>query len=312
MAGNSAQTTVHVHPLARVALETTLLLHGVPRGEALSLAARLNEAVRAQGASPLTTGVIAGVPIVGLGDEHLRELLAAPTESVCKLNTSNLGIAIARKQHGATTVSTTMELAAAAGVSVFATGGIGGVHFAEGEGSTRGALDVSADLYALTRFPVAVVASGVKSILDVAGTREMLETLGVPVVGFRTDDFPAFYLRKADNATVAPLDARFDDIADLAAFVRHELARSRRGILICNPIPRQHELKPADWQRWLNESRQLVAAAGATGRDVTPRLLGALHSVSAGATLRANIALVESNATLAGQLARAMVEQVGR
>ncbi|MBX3403932.1 MAG: pseudouridine-5'-phosphate glycosidase [Phycisphaeraceae bacterium] len=307
MAGNSAQTTVHVHPLARVALETTLLLHGVPRNEALPLAARLNQAVTAQGASPLTTGVIAGVPIVGLNDDHLRELLAAPPESVRKLNTSNLGIAIARKQHGATTVSTTMELAAAAGVSVFATGGIGGVHFAEGEGSKHGALDVSADLYALTRFPVAVVASGVKSILDVAGTREMLETLGVPVVGFRTDDFPAFYLRKADNATVAPLDARFDDVAELAAYVRHELARSRRGILICNPIPRQHELKPADWQRWLNESRQLVGASGATGRDVTPRLLGALHSVSGGATLRANIALVESNAALAGQLARAMV-----
>ncbi|MBX3407373.1 MAG: pseudouridine-5'-phosphate glycosidase [Phycisphaeraceae bacterium] len=307
MAGNSAQTTVHVHPLARVALETTLLLHGVPRNEALPLAARLNQAVTAQGASPLTTGVIAGVPIVGLNDDHLRELLAAPPESVRKLNTSNLGIAIARKQHGATTVSTTMELAAAAGVSVFATGGIGGVHFAEGEGSKHGALDVSADLYALTRFPVAVVASGVKSILDVAGTREMLETLGVPVVGFRTDDFPAFYLRKADNAKVAPLDARFDDVAELAAYVRHELARSRRGILICNPIPRQHELKPADWQRWLNESRQLVGASGATGRDVTPRLLGALHSVSGGATLRANIALVESNAALAGQLARAMV-----
>lgn len=309
------------HPLARVALETTLLLHGVPRGEARSLAARLNHAVASQGATPVTIGVLAGRPIAGLTEAQLDELLAAPAAEVRKVNTSNLGAIIARKQHGATTVSTTMELAAAAGISVFATGGIGGVHFADSPGQRGeagaepgavGALDVSSDLHAFTRFPVAVIASGVKSILDVAGTREMLETLGVPVVGFRTDDFPAFYLRKADNATVAPLDARFDDVAELAAFVRHELARSRRGILICNPIPRQHELKPAEWQRWLNESRQLVAAAGATGREVTPRLLGALHSVSGGATLRANIALVESNATLAGQLARAMVEQVGR
>jgi pseudouridine-5'-phosphate glycosidase len=173
---------------------------------------------------------------------------------------------------------------------------------------THSALDVSSDLYALTRFPVAVIASGVKSILDVAGTREMLETLGVPVVGFRTDDFPAFYLRKADNAQVAPLDARFNDVAELAAFVRHELARTRRGVLICNPIPKQHELKAEDWRRWLNESRQIVAASGAHGRDVTPRLLGALHGVSSGATLAANIALVESNAALAGKLARAMVE----
>lgn len=309
------------HPLARVALETTLLLHGVPRADARSLAQRLNKAVASQGAMPVTIGVLAGRPIAGMTDAQLEELLAAPAAEVRKVNTSNLGVIIARKQHGATTVSTTMELAAAAGVSVFATGGIGGVHFADSSRDDRdasaareaiGALDVSSDLYAFTRFPVAVIASGVKSILDVAGTREMLETLGVPVVGFRTDDFPAFYLRKADGAGVAPLDARFDDVAELAAFVRHELSRTRRGILICNPIPRQHELKPADWQRWLNESRQLVAASGATGRDVTPRLLGALHSVSSGATLRANIALVESNATLAGQLARAMAEQVGR
>lgn len=268
----------------------------------------------------MLVGLLSGVPVVGMNEVQLDELLTAQPGAVGKVNTSNLGIAMARRRHGATTVSTTMELAAGAGVSVFATGGIGGVHFADSPQNEReedshpaaiGALDISSDLYAFTRFPVAVIASGVKSILDVAGTREMLETLGVPVVGFRTDDFPAFYLRKADNATVAPLDARFDDVAELAAFVRHELSRSRRGLLICNPIPREHELRFADWQRWLNESRQLVAAAGATGRDVTPRLLGALHSVSSGATLRANIALVKANAALAGQLARAMVEQSG-
>lgn len=300
-----------IDPRARVALETTLLLHGVPRPDARPLAVRLSKVIQDQRAIPVTVGLFGGRPIVGLSDAQLDELLAAPADQVCKVNTSNLGVAIARRQHGATTVSSTMELAAAAGVSVFATGGIGGVHVPEASGAgfpAPSALDVSSDLHAFTRFPVAVIASGVKSILDVAGTREVLETLGVPVVGFRTDDFPAFYLRTSDGPTVAPLDARFDDVAELAAYVRHELARSQRGVLICNPIPPEHELRVADWQKWLGEARAEVARSGAQGRDVTPRLLGALHAVSGGATLRANIALVESNAALAGKLARAMAE----
>ncbi len=306
----SPSTVPPFHPRARVALETTLLLHGVPRQDARALALKLNHAIEAQGATPVTVGLLSGRTVVGLSDAQLEELLAAPPERVRKVNTSNLGIAIARKQHGATTVSSTMELASGAGVSVFATGGIGGVHFPEASAaSSLAAMDVSSDLHAFTRFPVAVIASGVKSILDVAGTREVLETLGVPVVGFRADDFPAFYLRKSDGPAVAPLDARFDDVAELAAYVRHELARTRRGVLICNPIPPEHELRVADWQKWLGKARDLVAASGAQGRDVTPKLLGALHSVSGGATLRANIALVESNAVLAGQLARAMVEE---
>jgi pseudouridine-5'-phosphate glycosidase len=303
--------TMNPHPRARVALETTLLLHGVPRPDARPLAVRLSKLIHDQGAIPMTVGVLRGKPVVGLSDAQLDELLAAPAEQVRKVNTSNLGICMSRRQHGATTVSTTMELAAAAGVSVFATGGIGGVHFAEASGSgssAPSALDVSSDLHAFTRFPVAVIASGVKSILDVTGTREVLETLGVPVVGFRTDDFPAFYLRRSDGPRVAPLDARFDDVAELAAYVRHELARTRRGVLICNPIPPEHELRASDWQQWLGAARAEVARSGAQGRDVTPRLLGALHTVSGGATLRANIALVESNATLAGKLARAMAE----
>ena len=290
------------HPLARVALETTLLVHGVPRSDAAPLAARLAAIVRAHGATPLVVGILHGRPIVGMSAEELSELLAAP--HVLKVNTANLGVAMVGRVHGATTVSATMELAAAAGVSVFATGGIGGVHL-----PTAGtALDVSSDLHALTRFPVVVVASGVKSILDVAGTREMLETLGVPVVGFRTDDFPAFYLRTADDAHVGPLDARFDDVAELGAFVRHELARTCRGVLVCNPIPTEHELKADDWRRWLAEASAMMSAPDSHGRDVTPRLLGALHKVSGGATLAANIALVEANAALAGQLARAMAE----
>lgn len=203
---------------------------------------------------------------------------------------------------------TTMELAAGAGGSVFATGGIGGVHRGTaGGGPSR---DVSADLLAFTRFPVAVVTSGVKSILDIAATREMLETLGVPVVGFRADVFPAFYLREPDVTGVGSVDERFDDAAELARFVRFELARTARGIVVCNPIPPEHELAREDWTRWLAEAEARVAAsaAGSTGRDATPAILGTLHDLSGGATLRANIELVVNNAGLAGKIARGMVE----
>jgi pseudouridine-5'-phosphate glycosidase len=190
-----------------------------------------------------------------------------------------------------------MELAAAAGVRVFATGGLGGVH--------RGYathLDISSDLLALARFPVAVVCSGVKSLLDVEATREALETLGVPAVGFRTDRFPAFYLRESE----ADLDARFEEVDDLAAYCAAELARSGRGIVVCNPIPRNEEIDRRSWDRWLEQAARSAAQAGASGRDLTPATLGHLHELSAGATLRANLALVRANAELAGRLAAAM------
>ena len=169
-----------------VALETTLLVHGVPREAAGPLNIELGEIVSAHGSTPALVGVVAGVPTVGMTSDELDAMLRS--ERVEKVNTANLGLAMHRGVHAATTVSATCELAARAGLRVFATGGIGGVHRGYG---TR--LDVSADLAALTRFPVAVVASGVKGLLDVVATREALETLGVPVVGFRTDAFCAFY-----------------------------------------------------------------------------------------------------------------------
>lgn len=271
-----------------VALETTLLVHGVPRDAAPALASSLRDAVRKGGGEPAIVGVIGGTPTVGLTDDELQVLLDAPR--VPKANTPNLGVLLHRRQHAATTVSTTMELASAAGVRVFATGGLGGLH--------RGLAqrpDISADLAALTRFPVAVVTSGVKSLLDVEGTRELLETLGVPVVGYQTDRFPAFYLRESD----AGVDARFDDLGDLAAFVGAELARTGRGIVVANPIPKAHELPRADWDAWLAQAHSQVGP-GADGRDVTPKVLAALHQVSGGRTLRANIALALWNAEVAG------------
>lgn len=274
-----------------VALETTLLVHGVPRQNAMRLAAELDAIVREQGSTPALMGLINGAPVAGINAQELTTLLEAP--SVPKANTANLGLCMHRGVHAATTVSSTMELAAFAGLRVFATGGIGGVH--KGYGAS---LDISADLAAFTRFPVAVVTSGVKSILDVVSTREALETLGVTVVGYKTDAFPAFYLRQSQ----AMVDARFDDPDDLAAFVRHELPRTGRGIVIANPIDEGDELDPNDWAGWLDETAGLAQRDGASGRDVTPAILAHLHRVSGGKTLEANIALIKSNARLAAMI----------
>lgn len=287
-------TNAHSSP-RRVALETTLLVHGVPKESARPLAAELESIVRAEGAEPATVGVVDGRPIVGMTDAELGVLLEAA--EVPKANSSNLGLFMHRGMHAATTVSATMELAASAGVRVFATGGLGGVHKGYGQH-----WDVSADLLALTRFPVAVVASGVKNLLDVASTREMLETLGVPVVGFGTDRFPAFYLRDGGTG----VDARFDDAGSLASFLDSELDRTGRGVLVCRPIDQRDELDSADWDRWLGEAEAKALDAGKSGREVTPAVLGNLHAVSVGATLRANLSLVKGNARLGGMLASRM------
>lgn len=289
------QEPIHRANERAVALETTLLVHGVPRDSAIPLAEELDAIIRRHGAEPATVGVVDGRPVVGMSREELSRLLGSP--DVPKANTANLGALMHRGSHAATTVSATMELAAAAGVRLFATGGLGGVHAGYGT-----SWDVSADLGAMARFPVAVVASGVKNLLDVGSTREMLETLGVPVVGYRTDRFPAFYLRESD----AGVDARFDDPGDLAAYLAHELARTGRGVLVCNPIPPEAALEPDAWTRWLGQAERAAADRGARGRGVTPAVLGALHEVSGGRTLEANLALVRSNADLAGRLAAAI------
>ncbi len=278
-----------------VALETTLLAHGVPADAALPLHDELCGLVRAHGAHPALVGVVKGVPTVGMTRDELGTLLDTP--GLPKANSANLGVLMHWGASAATTVSATMELAASAGVRVFATGGIGGVH-----PDLACQLDVSSDLGAFTRFPVAVVSSGVKAILDVEGTREALETLGVPVIGCKTDAFPAFYLRESR----ASVDARIDDIDELARFVRVELDRSGRGVLIANPIPAAHAIDPGEWEAWLDEAEDRAEEAGVIGRDVTPYLLATLHEVSGGRTLRANIELVKSNTILAAQLASAM------
>lgn len=281
-----------------VALETTLLLHGVPRESAPALAADLSRDVREAGGEPAVVGLIDGRAIVGMSDEELARLLGM--DEAVKVNGANLGAALVRRAPGATTVSATVELAACAGVRLFATGGLGGVHR-----NYARLPDVSSDLASLARHPVAVVASGVKSILDVAATREALETLGVPVVGWRADAFPAFYRRHSE---AGPVDARFDDLDELASYLAFELRRAGRGALVANPIPEDAELPAAELAEWIDEAERRARDAGAIGRDVTPQALAALHEVSSGATLRANIALVRSNARLAGALASRMAE----
>lgn len=275
-----------------VGVETTVLVHGVPRASARVLARELSEAARSAGSEAAFIGVVAGTPTVGLTDAELDALLSA--DDVPKANTANLGWLMHQGRHAATTVSTTLELAAWAGLSVCATGGLGGVHRHLVE-----RVDISADLGALARHPVALVTSGCKSILDVESTRELLETLGVPVIGYRTDRFPAFYRRESG----AGVDARIDDVPTIVSLLRQELARTGRGVVVANPIPAEAEVPEADLAAWLAEAEAGARRAGATGRQVTPELLGQLHRASGQATLRANVALIRSNVALAGEIA---------
>ncbi len=275
---------------AVVALETTLLAHGLPTGQGLPLATELDDIIEAHGARPATIGVHDGVPIVGLTHDELADFLSRPV--IHKANTANLGPLIHQRATAATTVSATVQLAAGAGIRVMATGGLGGVHH-----NLAQRLDISADLTALTQHPVAVVSSGVKAILDVASTRELLETLGIPVLGYNTETFPAFYLTDSESG----VDATFDDAAGIAAFARHHLAQTGRGVLVVQPVPAEHAIEPHLWHHWLHEAQNATPAV--QGRAATPAILDTLHRISDGRTLRANLALVRENADLAARIA---------
>lgn len=279
---------------AVVALETTLVTHGLPPADGLAVAAELERAVRDEGALPATIGVLEGRARVGLTAAELGRLASAP--DVAKLNLSNLGPCLAAAGSGSTTVAATMLIARAAGLAVFATGGIGGVH--RGDGG-----DVSADLTALCRFPVAVVCSGAKAVLDLPRTVEALETLGVPVLGFRTDRFPAFYRRDSG----LPLDRRCDGEAALADAVRaHFALGSGTGVVVANPVPAEFEL-PADvYEPALADALADAERQRIRGRGVTPFLLERLRERTEGQTVFSNRALLAANARLAARLAVAL------
>ncbi|MGE3286692.1 MAG: pseudouridine-5'-phosphate glycosidase [Pseudonocardia sp.] len=280
-----------------VALESTLLAHGLPAPDNRAAADGLEAAVRARGAVPATCAVLGGTAQVGLDAADLDRVCAG---GLHKLSARDLGVAAGLRLDGATTVAATMALARAAGVEVFATGGLGGVHR-----GARDSWDVSADLGALATIPVLVVCAGVKSILDVAATLEVLETSSVPVLGYGTDTFPGFYRRCSGH----PVPWRVESAAEAAAVWRaHRALGGGSGAVLARPVPEPDELDAALHDRLLAEGLALVAERGVRGKDVTPVLLEHFHAASAGASLRCNLALVYANATLAAEVAVALAQ----
>jgi pseudouridine-5'-phosphate glycosidase len=277
-----------------VALESTIISHGLPRPDNLDIAREIEQAVRDAGAVPATVAVVAGRPTIGLDDQALREI--AGSDDVVKVSVRDLATIVARGGSGATTVASTAQLAAGAGIAVFATGGLGGVHR-----QARESWDESADLTTLSRTPITVVCAGVKSILDVGATLERLETLNIGVLGYRTDAFPGFYLADSGHR----LDWRVESAAEVAAVMRAraELGTDRYGLLVANPIPAADELDRGLHDRTLVAGLAALSRAGVTGKQVTPFLLDFFHRETAGASLTANVRLVLNNARVAAEIA---------
>ncbi len=282
-----------------VALESTIISHGLPRPGNLAAAHEFEAILTGQGVTPATIALIDGVPKVGLGSEDLERI--ATDQSVVKVSSRDIGIAMARKVTGGTTVAATSVLAARAGVRVFATGGLGGVHRGAAE-----SFDESADLTVLSRTPITVVSAGVKAILDIPATLERLETLSVAVVGYRTSRFPAFWL--SDSG--CDLDWRADtpeEIADIMA------ARSafgdRSALLVANPLAPADQLDPQVFSDALAEALAAAASSGVRGKAVTPFLLDRIQQVTGGASVAVNLTIARGNVSLAGQIARAWAER---
>ncbi|MFC7982488.1 pseudouridine-5'-phosphate glycosidase [Streptomyces sp. NPDC057336] len=279
-----------------VALESTIIAHGLPRPRNLRVARELEEAVREEGAVPATIAVLDGRPHVGLDKQQLERV--ATEEGIRKLGHRDLPLAVATAASGATTVSATALLAELAGVRVFATGGLGGVHR-----EWTATQDESADLGLLARTRITVVCAGVKSILDVPATLQRLETLGVAVAGFGTDRFPGFYLSDSGH----PVDWTLDTPAQVAAVMRAQdsLRGPRSALVVANPVPEEEQLDPALHARVLADALRACDAEGITGQAVTPFLLAHLVRHTDGASLEANLAAVRGNVRLAARVAAA-------
>jgi pseudouridylate synthase len=279
-----------------VALESTIISHGLPRPDNLRVAREVEEAVRSGGAVPATIAIVGGEPHVGLDDAALRRI--AESDAVVKVSVRDIAVLAARGGDGGTTVASTAHLAAAAGITVFATGGLGGVHR-----GARDSWDESADLMTLSRTGVLVVCAGVKSILDVAATCERLETLNIGVMGYRTDRFPGFYLADSGH----PVGWRVETPAQVADVLRarRRLGTDGYGLVLANPIAAADEMDRALHDRVLTAGLAAAEATGVRGKDVTPFLLDFFHRETRGASLAANVALVLSNARLAAEVAAA-------
>ena len=276
-----------------VALESTIISHGLPRPQNLDAARSFEAALTAAGVVPATIAVIDGVPKAGLTGAELERI--ALDESVIKVSGRELGFAMAANRTAGTTVAATSLLAARAGIRVFATGGLGGVH----RGYTE-TLDESADLVALAGTPVTVVSAGVKSVLDIPATLERLETLGVAVAGYRTNRFPAFYLTDSGH----DLDWRLDSPAEVAAVMAaKDRLGDRSALLIANPLPEERQLDPDLHDRVLDEALAAAADAGVRGKAVTPFLLGHLQRSTAGLSVTVNLDVARGNIALAAEIA---------
>jgi pseudouridylate synthase len=283
---------------AVVALESTLLAHGLPAGRNLDVGRRLERIVREHGAVPATIAVLDGRPVIGLSPAEL-ERVCDPAAGLVKLSRRDLAPARALHRSGATTVAATTALAYSAGIAVFATGGLGGVHR-----GARETWDVSADLGVLADTPILVVCSGVKSVLDIGATLELLETNSVPVLGYRTDSFPAFYLRES------PFDVpwRVETPAEAAAvFAAHrQSSPGGAGVVLANPVPAEYEMPSALHDRLLAAGLAVLRTNNVTGKDVTPVLLEYFHTESGGVSLTTNEELVAANTALAAEVAVAL------
>ncbi|MDG4767012.1 pseudouridine-5'-phosphate glycosidase [Solwaraspora sp. WMMD406] len=279
---------------AIVALESTIIAHGLPRPDNLRVAREIESTVRATGAVPATIGMVAGRLIVGLDDDELSHL--ATSDTVAKLSARDLAVAAATGADGATTVAATSAVAATAGIGVFATGGLGGVHREAAQ-----TFDESADLVALASTPITVVCAGVKSILDVAATLERLETLGVAVAGYQTRRFPGFFITDSGH----DLDWAVESPEQVARVMWARRAQAATGgaLIVANPLPPGEQLDPALHDRTLADGLARLAADGVTGKAVTPFLLAHFHSATEGASLAVNVRIILRNAELAGRIA---------
>ena len=275
-----------------IALESTVIAHGLPQPQNLETAQRLEQIIRDEDAIPATIAVLRGKFCIGLDSRQLEHL--ATSADIRKISTRDLAVAVANEWDGATTVASTMWIAQRAGIKVFATGGIGGVH--------RGSLpDVSADLPELTQTPMIVVCSGAKIVLDLPATREWLETYGVTVVGYGCDEMPGFYSRHSG----LPIDVRCDSPAAVTVLFNAQRGLGVTGaLLVTVPVPAAAEIPDEELKSILDQSLRDAERSGASGRELTPFLLARMAQLSKGTTLRANIALLENNARVAAQIAR--------
>jgi pseudouridylate synthase len=285
-----------------VALESTVIAHGLPAPHNLETARDCEAEVRRTGALPATVGVVEGRAVIGLSDQQIQSIAeGAQRSGVAKANLANLAQVIAAGGWGATTVAASLHLANLAGIKVFATGGVGGVH--------RGAsdsFDISADLMALARYPMVTVCAGAKAILDLPKTLEVLETLGTPVIGYQTDELPAFYSRSSG----LKLDARASSAREIARIaMTHWRMGFSTGALVVAPVPEEDEVPANEIDGVISEALEAAAREGVAGRNVTPFLLSRIAAKTGGRALRANVALLKNNARIAGEIAVALASE---